>query len=151
MEIRNTFEVRLITKQDAAYHEVLLLREEVLRKPLGLSVYKDDLNRETQDFILTAWEAEQLVGCVILSPLTVSDIKLRAMAVVSKLQNRGIGRLLVTSAEELAIEKGFEKIVLHARVAAKEFYIKLGYDTIGDEFIEVTLPHLNMQKLISNV
>lgn len=151
MESLNNLEVRLISTLDAAYQEVLSLREEVLRQPLGLSVYNDDLSRESQDFLLTVWDIEQLVGCVILSPLTISAIKLRAMAVVPKLQKHGIGRLLVHSAEALAFEKGFEKIVLNARVVAKGFYEKLGYDVISDEFIEVTLPHVKMQKLITKI
>jgi predicted GNAT family N-acyltransferase len=35
---------------------------------------------------------------------------------------------------------------MHARKTAESFYEKIGYSTYGDEFIEVTLPHVEMRK-----
>ena len=41
---------------------------------------------------------------------------------------------------------GYEEIVLHARETALGFYQKLGYETEGDSFTEVGLPHSAMRK-----
>jgi predicted GNAT family N-acyltransferase len=35
---------------------------------------------------------------------------------------------------------------MHARKTAMGFYEKLGYEKIGDEFTEVTIPHYKMEK-----
>ena len=59
-----------------------------------------------------------------------------------------IGSRLVENAEDMARQKGYETIVLNARLVAKEFYQKQGYDAVSDEFIEVSIPHIAMQKHI---
>ncbi|MBK6878814.1 MAG: GNAT family N-acetyltransferase [Ignavibacteria bacterium] len=43
-------------------------------------------------------------------------------------------------------EKGFERIVMHARDSAVPFYEKLGYSKVGDMFTEVTIPHFKLFK-----
>jgi predicted GNAT family N-acyltransferase len=35
---------------------------------------------------------------------------------------------------------------MHARQTAAGFYSKLGYQRVGDPFVEVTLPHIAMRK-----
>jgi len=37
-------------------------------------------------------------------------------------------------------------MTMHARKTAELFYEKIGYAPHGDEFIEVTLPHIEMRK-----
>jgi predicted GNAT family N-acyltransferase len=39
-------------------------------------------------------------------------------------------------------------MTLHARSTAVPFYAKLGYECVGDEFIEVTIPHWEMRKAL---
>jgi len=141
-------EIRYITSKDDAYKQVLQLRNAVLRAPLGMNLYEEDLTRDENDHILLAYENTELAGCVMLKPLDAKEIKLRAMAVYPRFQRKGIGKKLVESAEDLARKKGYETIVLHARVVAREFYSNMGYDAVSDEFIEVTVPHVAMQKHI---
>ena len=49
-------------------------------------------------------------------------------------------------AENLARDRGYNKISMHARKNATGFYEKVGYKVVGDEFVEVTIPHYNMEK-----
>jgi len=37
-------------------------------------------------------------------------------------------------------------MTMHARKSAEVFYEKQGYAPYGDEFIEVTIPHIEMRK-----
>lgn len=141
-------EIRQITTQDPAYKELIQLRNRILREPLGLSLMNEDLTRDADDKILTAYHDDKMVGCVMLKPLNEKEIKLRAMAVDTDFQLKGIGKMLVENAEDVARKNGYETIVLHARVVAKEFYAQQGYDAVSDEFIEVTVPHIAMQKHI---
>ncbi|HTN46539.1 MAG TPA: GNAT family N-acetyltransferase [Flavipsychrobacter sp.] len=144
----NDVTIRQITMGSDAYPRLLDLRNRMLRVPLGMNLFEEDLSRDVDDVILTAYEKDHLIGCVMLKPLNEKEVKLRAMAVDEEFQGRGIGRRLVEHAEDLARQKGFETIVLNARVTAKEFYNRMGYDTVSDEFIEVTIPHVAMQKHI---
>jgi GNAT superfamily N-acetyltransferase len=68
------------------------------------------------------------------------------MAVLSGLQGKGIGRVLMTFAENIARDRGYRKINMHARKTAVGFYEKLGYSISGPEFEEVTIPHFEMEK-----
>jgi ribosomal protein S18 acetylase RimI-like enzyme len=68
------------------------------------------------------------------------------MAVTSGLQGKGIGRVLMQFAENIARDRGYKKMVMHARKTAMGFYEKLGYRKTGNEFMEVTIPHYIMEK-----
>ena len=48
-------------------------------------------------------------------------------------------------AENIARDRGFKKIIMHARKSAAGFYEKLGYQVCSSEFEEVTLPHYEME------
>jgi ribosomal protein S18 acetylase RimI-like enzyme len=64
------------------------------------------------------------------------------------MQSRQVGTKLVRFAEEDARGSGYRIMVLHARKTAVPFYEKLGYSILGEEFLEINLPHYTMQKLI---
>ena len=51
-------------------------------------------------------------------------------------------------AENIARDRGFRSIMMHARKTAIGFYEKLGYEVSGTDFIEVTLPHVIMEKTV---
>ena len=70
------------------------------------------------------------------------------MAVHAKCQGKGIGESIMLFAEKLALDKGYTKIIMHARDSALGFYEKMGYSITGDMFEEVGLPHHIMQKIL---
>ncbi len=84
----------------------------------------------------------------MLVPLEHATIQLRQMAVLSGLQGKGIGRTIMQFAENLSREKGFKRIIMHARDTAVGFYQKQGYEKKGDMFTEVSIPHYVMEKSI---
>lgn len=140
-----TFEIKLITYGSKEYTDELALRDEVLRRPLGLCIKNDDLSAEGGDFHIGGFANNRLCGVVVLTPTaTPGDIKMRQVAVHPALRGRGCGALMARFAQRLAAEQGFRRIVLHARKTAVPFYEKLGYHTQGGEFIEVTIPHRAM-------
>ena len=49
------------------------------------------------------------------------------MAVNNNLQGKGIGASIMSFAENLARDKGFNKLIMHARKTAIGFYEKFGY------------------------
>jgi len=141
--------VKEIFITDPEYGQVYELREELLRKPLGLSLENEDLSADRTDHILAAINDDKVIGCVMLQPKEGSMIKLRQMAVAAAWQNKGIGKLLVEAAEELARSKNYTHIILHARDIAEGFYKKLGYKTTSDTFTEVGIPHVVMEKTLN--
>jgi len=139
-------EIALINSQHPNYQQVWEVREDVLRQPLGMSLKNEDLSMDAEDFIFTANTGGQVIGCVMLHPVDNELIKLRQMAVYPQYQGTGVGRLLVQYAEAFATQEGFKKIVLHARIVARDFYSKLNYAVASGEFTEVGIPHVVMEK-----
>jgi len=136
----------LIEHGSGEYEETVALRDEVLRKPLGLSYDPTELAGEKESFHFALREGAELVACLVLKPLDERCIKMRQLAVRDNAQGKGFGRELVNYAHSLAKERGYAEIVLHARETALGFYEKLGYQVEGNPFTEVGLPHLVMRK-----
>ena len=128
------------------YKDTIKLRNEILRKPLGLAFAEDELEKEKANMHMAAYEDERMLGCCMLVEEGPQTVRLRQMAVVNDVQGKGIGRALMTFAENLARDRGYRKITMHARKNALGFYEKLGYKKNGEEFVEITIPHYVMEK-----
>lgn len=128
------------------YNQMIELRMQILRAPLGLTFSKEDLEKEKDDILLGCFDEEQLEGCCLLTEIEPGTVKLRQMAVLDGLQGKGIGRALMSFAENVARDAGYKKLTMHARKTAVGFYEKLGYNICSDEFEEVTVPHYIMEK-----
>lgn len=124
------------------------LRMQMLRKPLGLSFSPEELEKEKHDILIGCFDDDKMEGCCLLTETEPGILRLRQMAVTSGLQGKGLGRAILIFAENVARDRGFKKICMHARKTALGFYEKLGYIKIGDEFTEVTVPHYEMQKML---
>lgn len=128
------------------YLQMVNLRNEILRKPLGLSFTPEELAKEKDDILIAAFDEEDMLACCMLTKAENNCLRLRQMAVQNNLQGKGIGASMMNFAEIVARDKGYKKLVMHSRVTAIGFYEKLGYKVVGDEFIEVTIPHHVMEK-----
>ena len=128
------------------YHQMVKLRDELLRKPLGLSFSKDELEKEKEDILVGAFDEDTILACCLLTKTDRHTVRLRQMAVKKSQQGKGIGHSMMLFAETLAKDKGFRKLMMHARDTAIGFYEKQGYKVKGEQFLEVTIPHHVMEK-----
>lgn len=138
--------ILIIATDHPYYQQVIALRQKVLRAPLGLDIYDDDLAAETEQLIFVYEKDETVKGCVLLQHYDAVTFKLRQMAVDTDVQGMQIGSRLIAAAELYAIQLGKQDMLLHARETAIPFYEKLGYETEGNTFYEVGLPHKKMIK-----
>lgn len=141
-------EIKEIKHDSGEYREEIILRDRILRKPLGLNFTKEQLNSEKNEFHFGAYLSGKLIGCLLLKPIDNRRVKMRQVAVDEKIQGKGVGKKLVEFSEQFAFEKGYSEIILNARDTAVQFYLKLGYEVIGEMFIEVTIPHYKMRKIL---
>ncbi|HEU5366417.1 MAG TPA: GNAT family N-acetyltransferase [Hanamia sp.] len=128
------------------YEQMIKLRFEILRKPLHLDFSEEELEREKNDILIGAFEDDKMLGCCLLTKVDKHCVRLRQMAVQNNLQGKGIGASLMNFAENVARDHGYKKIIMHARKTAIGFYEKLGYTVTGKEFIEISIPHVVMEK-----
>jgi len=137
-------ELRELAFDSPDYDASVVLRARVLRTPLGLHPGPEERPAEARLRHLGAFEGGALVACLMLEELGEGRIKMRQVAVDFHRQGSGLGTRLVRFSEAVAKAAGQREMVLHAREKAIPFYERLGYQTRGDGFIEVTLPHREM-------
>ena len=138
--------LKIIDHGSHEYQQMIQMRTDILRKPLGLKLNPEELEKEKDEILIGAFDDEKMLGCCMLVREDAKNCRLRQMAVLNNLQGKGIGRALMNFAENIARDLGYRTITMHARKTAIGFYEKLGYTVVGNEFEEVTLPHFAMEK-----
>ncbi|HLG41618.1 MAG TPA: GNAT family N-acetyltransferase [Chitinophagaceae bacterium] len=138
--------LKIIDHGSPEYRQMVKLRDDILRKPLGLTFTPEELEEEKDNILIAAFEDDQILGCCMLLEEQPGTVRLRQMAVLNNLQGKGIGRALMTFAENIARDRGYKILRMHARANAAGFYEKVGYKILGDQFVEVTIPHYVMEK-----
>ncbi|NOT51294.1 MAG: GNAT family N-acetyltransferase [Chitinophagaceae bacterium] len=138
--------LKILDHGSVEYRQMVKLRDDILRKPLGLGFSTQELENEKDNMLIAAFEDDDMLGCCMLVEENPGTVRLRQMAVLNDLQGKGIGRALMNFAENLARDRGYKTLSMHARKNAIGFYEKMGYKIASDEFTEVTIPHFVMEK-----
>jgi ribosomal protein S18 acetylase RimI-like enzyme len=84
--------------------------------------------------IYVASLAGRVIATFVLHSPNADTIEIKNIAVEEQLQNKGIGKLLLTNATQIAIEKGATSIVIgtsNASVAQLYLYQKDGFEITG--------------------
>ena len=72
--------------------------------------------------------------------------KLERIVVKKEFRGQGLGNEIVMALEEIVKEKGLKQTKLHGQTHAEKFYVKLGYQTPSDVFLEDGIEHVVMKK-----
>jgi len=76
-------------------------------------------------------------------------IKIERIAVLEEYRGKGIGKDIMDFLENQVIENtSIRKLVLNSQCSAQIFYEKLGYEPIGDIFMEADIQHVKMIKYL---
>jgi predicted N-acetyltransferase YhbS len=140
MSVTEDFVVR-----DGELPEVLALRMRVLRP--GQEVRASDYDGTPGIRHVVAVGGEHVVGCATVFPSPYEDEpaawQLRGMAVEPGWQKSGVGGRVLRRAIELVTEAGAPLLWANARVSALGFYVRLGFEVLGEEFVygPSSLPH----------
>jgi predicted GNAT family N-acyltransferase len=138
--------IKQIDHGSKEYKQMIALRNEILRKPLGLNFSEEELAKEKDDILIGAFDEDKILACCLLTKVDKATIKLRQMAVQNNLQGKGIGASIMNFAENVARDKGYKKLTMHARNNAVGFYEKFNFKVNSNQFIEVNIPHFVMEK-----
>ena len=141
--------MEVIAYHSPEYHEMLALRYKMLREPWGLNFSEKDLQQEKDDIFIVYREEGRIIGCCILTRISDDTVKLRQMAVDYPWQGKNVGKNILLFAEQYAVEHGYTTIKLNARKTALLFYAKCGYTVVGEEFMEIGIPHFLMLKKLN--
>ncbi len=140
--------LKQIDHGSAEYKQMVQLRFQILRQPLGLTFTPEELAAEQDEILIAAFDEDEILGCCMLCKVDAHRLRLRQMAVLPDSQLKGVGATIISFAENIAKDKGYQYIIMHARDTAIGFYEKFGYRIVGDCFTEVNLPHHIMEKAL---
>jgi len=116
-------------RSKSEFKEYYYLRWKILRKPFGksLGTEKDELEKESfHIFIKNEFSKVIAVGRIHFINKK-KNAQIRFMAVDREFQKKGLGIVLLKTLESVAIEGKVNRVFLHARETAIDFYIKNGY------------------------
>jgi predicted GNAT family N-acyltransferase len=86
------------------------------------------------------------VGCARYRVLA-SAVKVERVGVLKNYRNRGLGQQIMAFVESQIVEYTDKSwITLNAQLTAKSFYLRLGYGTVGEVFVEANIDHQKMMK-----
>ncbi|ALX48612.1 GNAT family N-acetyltransferase [Lentibacillus amyloliquefaciens] len=98
-------------------------------------------------------EAIHLIGYDENVPIAASRVrfvdgngKLERICVLKSQRGKSHGADMIRAMEDIISKEGYHKAKLNAQTPAIDFYRKLGYDVVSDEFIDAGIPHVTMTK-----
>ena len=116
--------LKIIDHGTSDYNDMVKLRYSILRKPLGMDFLPEELEKEKDDILIGYYDDGTMEGCCLLTQVDGKEVRLRQMAVISGLQRHGLGKALMQFAENIARDRGFKTICMHARKAATWAFMK---------------------------
>lgn len=137
---------KIVDFDSPEYHETLKLRNEVMRKPLGLTLSADDVKFDHKRTHIAGYFNDNLICACSLGIFHQKICHIFSFCVKQEYQNQGIGRQLMSYAEKYAQDKGVQRLYLEGRKAASPFYSKCGFVKCGHEYIDMNIVHQDMRK-----
>jgi predicted GNAT family N-acyltransferase len=131
---------------DAALATALEIRREVFieEQDVPEDLELDGLDGEATHFLARA-DGEP-VGTARLRDYGDGLAKVERVAVREPRREEGWGERIMTAVEEHAREAGYDRVRLAAQVPVVGFYERLGYEVVGEEFMDAGIPHRSMEK-----
>lgn len=126
------------------------LRFSVLREPWNQPHGSEVLADEASAIhVMAIDESEKVLGVARMHESATRQGQVRCVAVATGQQGKGIGKLIMRYLENVAMEKGWQEIVLEARENAVPFYESLGYSITEKSYLLFgEIQHYRMQKAL---
>lgn len=125
--------------------EIIELRNAVFVNELGFKLDYEFESDESKYIHCCLYDKNQLVA---YARVVIQDgnIRVGRVAVRKDKRRKGYGRQIMFWAETEALKHNINYVEVHALSSAVDFYKKLGYVAVGEEFMEEGKPHLLMIK-----
>ena len=124
-------------------HEIVRLRQDVFVVEQECA-YADLDGRDVEAGALQVW-AEDADGSVVATLRVLreagGEVRIGRVATVRSMRGRGLARALVTE----ALDETEGTVVLDAQNHLAQWYAALGFERVGEEFVEDGIPHVPMR------
>ena len=134
-----------VVVSDKLTDDAVKLRNEVFVTEQGFVNEFDDTDRYCEHYIMYDSDTPVAVCRTYISDECGCSV-IGRVAVTKDKRGRGLGRSLISFAEDHLREKGEQKVILHSQSTASGFYSSLGYSAFGEEDEDEGVPHIWMEK-----
>ena len=142
IQMTNPINIRKV-QNDEDLKQVFAIRKQVFcrEQKVSVKIEFDEFENEAIHFIVLLNEFP--IGCARCRDIE-NATKLERIALLKEHRKNGFGKLIVEFLIDYAIKQNTDKIILHAQTYLIQFYKKLRFMTIGEEFKEDGLPHIKL-------
>lgn len=127
-----------------AYYD---LRYRVLRKPLNQALGSEKNEGDVTGIHFALFESGIIKAIARLDLQENNSAQVRFVAVETETQGKGYGKKIMEAVEAECSKRGIQKIILHARDYAVDFYLKLNYNLVEKSYkLFDVLQHYLMEK-----
>ena len=128
------------------------LRFRVLREPLSQARGSEKNDGDSTGIHFALFENDKIQAIARLDLMENKIAQVRFVAVDFDLQGKGYGKKIMLATETKSEDLGIEKIILHARDYAVDFYLHLGYQWIEPSYkLFDVLQHFLMEKKLKKI
>lgn len=135
-----------------AANDTHALRRSVLRDGTASDVVEFDGDDEPATFHLGVAVDDEVVAISSWMRRPLDDepaaYQLRGMATAPAVGSTGVGSRLLRAGFDECKSRGATIVWARARITARDFYVRHGFEVIGDEFVDATtgLPHVLIRR-----
>lgn len=134
-------------KNEQEWNAYFDLRYRILRQPLGQALGSERNDGDETGIHFALFEDERIKAIARLDFQENKVAQVRFVAVETDVQGKGFGKKIMLETEKEALNKGCERLILHARENALPFYEGLGYKLIEKSYLLFDqIQHFYMEK-----
>ena len=85
---------------------------------------------------------------VVATGRLLADGRIGRMAVLRAWRGHGVGSVLLERLQRYALDSGLQRVYVHAQVEIAGFYIRAGFQIVGEPFVAADIAHVEMTKML---
>ena len=130
---------------DEAEMLVMPVRTEVFVVEQGVPA---EIERDALDAVCRHAIARDAGGRVIATGRLLPDGHIGRMAVLRAARGAGVGGAVLQALIAEAARRGLPEVALNAQTHALAFYLRHGFEAVGEVFMEAGIPHRAMRRTV---
>ncbi|MFC6175365.1 GNAT family N-acetyltransferase [Companilactobacillus huachuanensis] len=127
------------------YQDSLKIRKAVFVKEQGVPQNLEIDDSENKCTYFNIYLNHQAVATARFSPTEDNGVHIQRVAVLKDFRQQQLGSELIEIIIKYARENNYSYAILGAQNHAQEFYKKLGFDVVGEQYTEVGIQHHDMK------
>lgn len=127
------------------------IRTKVFQEEQGVSadLEFDGLDEGSTHFL--AYLDDRAVGTARIREIDPDTIKIERLAVLPEARKQGVGKQLMKSALDVISTRHKSLVVVHAQEYIANLYRQLGFEIVGEGFVEAGIAHVKMVKQLTKI